>query len=358
MGTNWHEASNTRKALLTAFILFALVTPLLAAGFGAVKLSPAEVWQALTGGSHDLTSRIVLELRMPRILLAFIAGAGLSLAGAVLQLATRNPLADPYLFGISSGASFGAICVMTLLGGSFSGLLTGSGLFASSGLLADWMTHLSLPVGALLGAALSVLLVFALSGGGGSHQIERILLSGVATSFMFAAFGSMLLYFSEPQAAAAVLFWTLGSFARASWAGLWLPGLAVLAGLFVLLGLKRSLLALLGGDETAHTLGIKVPSLRMGILLLCSVITAILVASCGGIGFVGLMIPHIVRLLMPGVQSFVLTALAGGVFMVWVDVLARTLLDNQELPVGVITSALGSLFFLYVLRRRRRVIHE
>ena len=354
MVNEWRELPGDKRVFLSLFVAFALATPLLATGFGAVHLSVEQVWQALFGNSQDLTSRIVLELRVPRVLLAFVAGAGLSLAGAALQLATRNPLADPYLFGISSGASFGAICVMTLVGGSFSGLFTGLGAAGTD----SWLAQLSLPIGSLLGAALSVLLVFSMSGGGGSHQIERILLSGVATSFMFAALGSLLLYFSEPQAAAAVLFWTLGSFARASWESLWLPAMAVLAGLLTLLALKRSLLALLGGDETAHTLGIKVPFLRVVILLLCSVMTAVLVATCGGIGFVGLMIPHIVRLLVPGVQSLWLTALGGGVFMVWVDVLARTLLDNQELPVGVITSAFGSLFFLYVLRRRRRVIHE
>ncbi|MGI2259247.1 FecCD family ABC transporter permease [Shewanella sp. GXUN23E] len=343
MGNSWTQASDTQKVLLVAFVLFALLTPWLAACFGAVTLSPGQIWDALMGDGQGLTSRIVMELRMPRILLALIAGAGLALAGAVLQLATRNPLADPYLFGISSGASFGAICVMTLTGIGFGG---------------PWLAHLSLPLGALAGAGLSVMLVLALSGGGVSHQIERILLSGVATSFMFAAFGSLLLYFSEPQAAAAVLFWTLGSFSRASWAGLWLPALVVLLGLLMLLGLRRSLLALQGGDETAHTLGIPVPRLRLAILLLCSVMTAILVASCGGIGFVGLMVPHIVRMLLPSGQSLLLTALAGGVFMVWVDVLARTLLNNQELPVGVITSAVGSLFFLTVLRRRRRMIHE
>ncbi|MCF1428287.1 MAG: iron ABC transporter permease [Shewanella sp.] len=346
MGNSWTQASDSQKVLLMAFVLFALLTPWLAACFGAVSLSPVQIWDALRGDGQGVISRIVMELRMPRILLALIAGAGLALAGAVLQLATRNPLADPYLFGISSGASFGAICVMTLAGAGFGSMM------------GPWLAHLSLPVGALLGAGLSVMLVLALSGGGASHQIERILLSGVATSFMFAAFGSLLLYFSEPQAAAAVLFWTLGSFARASWSGLWLPALVVLFGLLILLGLRRSLLALQGGDETAHTLGVPVPRLRLAILLLCSVMTAILVASCGGIGFVGLLVPHIVRMLLPSGQSLLLTALAGGVFMVWVDVLARTLLSNQELPVGVITSAVGSLFFLTLLRRRRRLVHE
>ncbi|BDM65706.1 ABC transporter permease [Shewanella sp. NFH-SH190041] len=334
------------RLLTAALLLFALFTPLLAAGLGAVSIPPAQVLAALTGHGSGIDSQIIVSLRLPRILLAFIAGAGLSLAGAVLQLVTRNPLADPYLFGISSGASLGAVAVMTLLGGSF----TGMGL----GYLAGSLPYISLPVGAFAGAALSVMLVFALSTGAG-NQVERMLLAGVATSFMFGAFSSLLLYFSEPRAAAAVLFWTLGSFTRASWDGLLLPALVVGLSLLILLGLKRQLLALQGGDETAHSLGIKVARFRLGILLLCSLITAVLVASCGGIGFVGLMVPHTMRLLLPGRQPLLLTALAGGIFMIWVDVLARCLLDNQELPVGVITAALGSVFFLLVLRRRRRM---
>lgn len=349
-----NEALVLKQALLTVFIiLFAVITPFVAAGFGAVTITPTHVVNALFSSNsnlHDMTSRIITELRMPRIMLAFIAGAGLSLAGAVLQLVSRNPLADPYLFGISSGASFGAVVVMTIYGGSLARF--------DSGFLANSVAYLSLPLGAFIGAALSVLLVLLLSGGGLHNQVERMLLSGVATSFMFGALSSLLLYFSDPQAAAAVLFWTLGSFSRASWDILWLPTIVVSLSLLLLMGLKRTMIALQAGDETAHTLGINVARLRLGILLLCSLITATLVATCGGIGFVGLMVPHTVRLLFPGRQPLLLTAIIGGVFMVWVDVLARTLLNNQELPVGVITAAIGSIFFLFVLRRRRQECHE
>ncbi|QYK13629.1 iron ABC transporter permease [Shewanella rhizosphaerae] len=321
--------------------LLTLATPVLAVSFGAAQIGVAEVLEVLLAklsgaDPGGVTARILIELRLPRILLAFIAGFGLALAGAVLQTVTRNPLADPYLFGISSGASLGAVVVITLLGGV-------GGALASVGL----------PLGAFIGASLAVLMVLALCGRDLNTQIERMLLSGVAISFLFGALASLMLYFSGPQSAASVLFWSLGSFAKASWQMLWLPWLLVLAASAILLLLKRQILAIQAGDETAHTLGIRVQRLRLVSLLLCSLITAVLVANCGGIGFVGLMVPHMVRLLLPGRFALLLTALVGGLFMIWVDVLARCLLSYQELPVGIITAVIGSLFFLFILGGKR-----
>ncbi|MGL5665719.1 MAG: FecCD family ABC transporter permease, partial [Shewanella sp.] len=326
---------------------FALLTPIAAASFGAANINFLDVLQVFINklshlfmadeavSTSSMTERIVMELRLPRIILAFVAGAGLSLAGSVLQTVTRNPLADPYLFGISSGASFGAVVMLTLFTGSGlfgnAGTIANSGIFSGTGTFAG-LLWFSLPFGAFIGASLSVLIVLALAGLGLKSQVERMLLSGVATSFMFSALTSLLLYFASPQATASVLFWSLGSFAKASWSLLVLPSLVVLLSFFIILGWKRQIMALQAGDETAHTLGVNVPKLRLNMLLLCSLITAILVATCGGIGFVGLMIPHTVRLLFPGRQPILLTALVGGLFMVWIDVLARCLLGNQELP--------------------------
>jgi iron complex transport system permease protein len=347
---------------LLILAILAAMSPIAAASFGAASVNFTDVlsaiirrlpWQDdLVFHPASITERIVFELRFPRIMLAFIAGAGLALAGSVLQTVTRNPLADPYLFGISSGASFGAVVVFSLLS---SGLFAQADLFAlSSGQLAWWSwQNLLLPIGAFAGASLSVLLVLSLSGLGRSSQIERMLLSGVATSFLFGSLTSLVLYFSSPQATASVLFWTLGSFAKASWAGVVLPSVIVISSLVIILVFKRQIVALQAGDETAHTLGVNVAKLRLNMLLLCSLITAILVASCGGIGFVGLMIPHCVRLLFPGRQPMVVTAIIGGLFMVWIDVVARCILGNQELPVGIITAAIGSVFFLFILRHRR-----
>ncbi|MCZ4339085.1 FecCD family ABC transporter permease [Shewanella colwelliana] len=331
--------------LLLLVLLVALMTPLIAASFGAADIQVSQVLQVviaqLTGQSQgDISSRIIMELRLPRIMMAFVAGFGLAIAGAVLQTVTRNPLADPYLFGISSGASFGAVVVITLLGG----------VSVDSG---AWLSHVSLPVGAFLGASVAVLMVLALCGRSLSTQIERMLLSGVAISFMFGALTSLLLYFSGPQAAASVLFWSLGSFAKASWATLWLPLVVVAVCTLTILLFKRQIIAIKAGDETAHTLGINVQRLRLNILLLCSLITAVLVANCGGIGFVGLMVPHIVRLLLPGRFALLTTGIVGGLFMIWVDVLARCLLSYQELPIGIITAVIGSGFFLFILGGKR-----
>ncbi|MCP3128222.1 iron ABC transporter permease [Shewanella sp. KJ2020] len=354
--------------LILGFVVLGILTPIAAASFGAATIGFLDVLHVFITkllqsfgtlnptNVNGITERIVMELRLPRILLAFVAGAGLSLAGSVLQTVTRNPLADPYLFGISSGASFGAVVMLTLFTGSglfgSVGVVVNTGIFSGSGVFAG-LLWFSLPFGAFIGASLSVLIVLALSGLGLNSQVERMLLSGVATSFMFGALTSLLLYFASPQATASVLFWSLGSFAKASWPLLILPTLVVGASLLIILGMKRQIMALQAGDETAHTLGVNVPKLRLNMLLLCSLITAILVATCGGIGFVGLMIPHSVRLLFPGRQPIVLTALVGGLFMVWIDVLARCVLGNQELPVGIITAAIGSFFFLLILRRRK-----
>ncbi|WP_428614188.1 FecCD family ABC transporter permease, partial [Shewanella sp.] len=326
LSLNRGDHSARRSLALACLALLTLATPILAVSFGAAEIGVIEVLELLLAklsgaDPGGVTARIVLELRLPRILLAFIAGFGLAIAGAVLQTVTRNPLADPYLFGISSGASFGAVVVITLLGGA-------GGALASIGL----------PLGAFIGASLAVLMVLALCGANLSTQIERMLLSGVAISFLFGALASLMLYFSGPQSAAAVLFWSLGSFAKASWQMLWLPWVLVLGATAILLLLKRQILAIKAGDETAHTLGIQVRRLRLVSLLLCSLITAVLVANCGGIGFVGLMVPHMVRLLLPGRFALMLTALVGGLFMIWVDVLARCLLSYQELPVGIITA--------------------
>ncbi|MCG9697601.1 iron ABC transporter permease [Shewanella sp. Isolate11] len=351
-----------------AVILLCLFTPLLAASFGAADISFKQVVDVLLShivsrpesaqsDNSYVVSRIVLELRMPRIILAFVAGFGLAIAGVVLQTVTRNPLADPYLFGISSGASFGAVVVLTLFSGVglSSGLNDGISSGLGSGLGAGLSgSAVSLPIGAFIGASLSVLLVLALCGRSMSTQIERMLLSGVAVSFMFGALTSLLLYFSGPEAAASVLFWSLGSFAKASWAGLTIPLLIILLSTLTILLFKRQIIAMKAGDETAHTLGIKVQALRLGMLLLCSLITAVIVAHCGGIGFVGLMIPHMVRLLLPGRFCLLITGLVGGLFMIWVDVLARCLLSYQELPIGIITAVIGSVFFLFILAAKRR----
>lgn len=354
LNSEFKRYRDKQVGVISLLLFCCMLTLITATSFGAATISVADTFtillNRLLGEGSTISERIIIELRLPRVLLAFIAGAGLSIAGIVLQTVTRNPLADPYLFGISSGASFGAVVVLTLLGSS--GLVTLSESIVNSGWY-QLLSVISLPVGAFVGAGVSVIMVLSLSGRNCANQIERMLLSGVAISFMFGALTSLLLYFSSPQAAASVLFWSLGSFTKASWSGLLAPSIVVSLSIIIIVLFRQQIMAMRAGDETAHTLGINVSRLRLQMLLLCSIITAILVANCGGIGFVGLMIPHIVRMLFPGQFHLLTTALFGGIFMVWVDVLARTLLSQQELPVGIITAVTGSIFFLSILRGRR-----
>ncbi|MEI8625596.1 iron ABC transporter permease [Pseudoalteromonas sp. B137] len=331
------SAVNTRQSLALFISAAAALFSLFAAlSFGAAETSLQDVFNSfLLSNDASFNSRIIFELRMPRTLLAFLAGSGLAIAGLILQTVTRNPLADPYLFGISSGASFGVVLLMAL-----------------AGISAGFM----LSAAALLGSLLAMSLLILIAGRQQSAQVESMLLAGVALSFLFSAFTSLLLYWSDPQAVAAILFWTLGSFSRAQWATLWLPLLVITLCTFVMLSFRRQLNAMLLGDESAITLGVRVQRFRILMLVLSSLITAVLVAMCGGIGFVGLMVPHIVRFFISQgtIAGLVVTSLVGGTFMVWVDVLSRSLLKNQELPVGVITAAIGSVFFLSLLFFRKR----
>ena len=272
--------------------------------------------------------------------MALLTGAGLAITGAVLQSVTRNPLADPYLFGISSGAALGAVLAMSLM----SGAITATGL----GVIFNVTT------GALAGGALSVFLMLTLAGKS-AVQVEKLLLSGVAVSFMLSAFTSLVIYYSTPETASTLLFWLMGSFSGVDWSELLLPFVTVVLGGAIFFVFSRWLLVMQLGEESAATLGVPVHALRLGLLLVSSAITAILVAEVGGIGFVGLMIPHIVRLLVGNQLQRVLlmSLLVGAIFMIWVDVLAHSLLQDQVLPVGIVTSSLGSLFFFIILKRRQ-----
>ena len=328
----------TNPILLIVVIILTLILSFVAAlTIGAADVGLADVFVSLFGissESQSLTHSIVWQLRMPRSILAFIAGGGLALAGLILQTVTRNPLADPYLFGISSGASFGVVMAMAITGVTLTFYLS---------------------VAAFLGALLAIVLLLLIAGFSRNQQVESMLLAGVALSFLFSAFTSLLLYWSDPQAVTAILFWTLGSFARADWASLWLPVTVVVSCLVTMLSQQKRLTALLLGEESAVTLGINVNKLRVTMLLVSSLLTASIVALCGGIGFVGLMIPHIVRFFINQGHrwSYVVTALAGGIFMLWVDILSRIVLPNQELPIGIITAAIGSAFFLTLLYSRK-----
>ena len=316
----------------------------LAVTIGPVFISPITVWQIIAShvlglASGDWTAgqdHIVWLIRLPRVLLAGVVGAGLAVVGVAMQATVRNPLADPYVLGTSSGASVGAVLVIML----------GINFFAPY----------SLSILAFVGAVGSFAIVFAVSQTGGRVSPTRLILAGVATAYILTAITSLILFLGDERAVRSVLFWMLGTLSGAEWNFLGLPAAALLLGIVVLVLKSRAMNALLAGEETAITLGVDTQSLRRQLLVLTALITGVMVAVSGAIGFVGLMMPHIVRLVVGSDHRIVLpaSALTGAIFLIWVDVAARTVVQPQEIPVSVITALVGAPFFLWLLRWRRQ----
>ena len=319
-----------------------LVSCVVSLGFGPARVPVDVVWHILLNklfGQGEVSwsagqEHIVWLIRVPRMLLGALVGAGLALIGAVLQAVTRNPLADPHLLGVTSGATLGAVIVVLHVG-EIVGLLT-------------------LPIAAFIGALLSMLLVLAIASRHGRLDSDRLLLCGVAVSFVMMAVANTLLFLGDHRASSAVLFWMLGGLGLARWELLAIPSASVLLGLVLLLGMARPLNALMAGEQTAVTLGLNARNVRLRVFLIASLMTGVLVAISGSIGFVGLMIPHIARRLVGAEHRRLLpvSALLGSVFLVWVDVAARTLIAPEDLPIGVATAAIGGLFFIGLMRKR------
>jgi iron complex transport system permease protein len=313
-------------------LLLALIAPaslLAALAVGSVEVSWPALWAALGGDAHNLAGEVVLSLRLPRALSAFACGGLLALAGALMQVLLRNPLADPYVLGISGGAAVAAL--LSLLAGLSGAVLAGN---------------------AFAGALLSMLLVFGLAHGRGQWTPTRLLLTGVVVAAGWGALIGFTLALAPTQALHGMLFWLMGdlSHAPSPW-----PGMAVtVLGLALCLPLARDLNVLTRGELAAAALGVAVPRLRLGLYAIASLLTASAVTIAGSVGFVGLVIPHLLRLLgmtdhrhlLPG------AVLAGGSLLVLADTLARSAFAPQQLPVGVITALLGVPLFLYLLNRR------
>lgn len=280
---------------------------------------------------------VVWDLRLPRALLGALVGAGLGVVGVVVQALVRNPLADPYLLGISSGASLGAVGVLVV------GVPTIAGI------------ELGPPVAAFVGALGAFALVAAIARRGGGLAPLRLVLAGVSVGYLLAGLTSyFVLQAADERVTRSVLFWLLGSLGAAQWPQLLVPAIGLTLALVVLVGRARSLNALVMGDETAASLGVPVVRLRRELFVVTSLLTGVMVAVSGAIGFVGLIVPHAVRLVVGGDHRRVLpiAALTGAGLLVAVDIAARELLQPQELPVGIVTSVLGAPLFLWLLDRR------
>jgi len=280
-------------------------------------------------------STIIWQIRVPRILLATLVGSGLAVAGTSMQAVFRNPMADPFIIGVSSGAAVGA---------ALAGLI---GLVAVFGISAR-------PVLAFITALITVFVVYKLGTVKGKVYVDTLLLSGVAVAAFLGAVVSFMIYFARQQYHQ-LIYWLLGSLSLATWSEIWTMTPIVIGGTFVVFLYSRDLNALLLGEETAHNLGANPERLKKLMLYIAALMTGLAVAFTGIIGFVGLIIPHIMRLIVgPDHRMLVPAAALGGAsFMIWADSISRTIIAPTELPVGIITALCGGPFFLLLLRQRK-----
>jgi iron complex transport system permease protein len=312
--------------LLVMLTIAAVAAVVASIAFGSSGIDAP--WERFAAGD-PLVRTIVLELRLPRALAAFGAGVVLALAGVLMQALLRNPLADPYVLGVSGGAAVGALGVM----------LAG-------------LVGIAVDAGAAIGAFVAMLLVFAVAHGPGGWTTTRLLLTGVVVAAGCGAIVSLLLSLSDDLRLRGMLFWLLGDFGyvRTPWSLLALALIAIPAGLLV----ARPLDALARGELQARLLGVPVRGLRIGIYVAASLLTAAAVTTAGSIGFVGLVTPHLVRLAAGSSHRVVIpaSALAGGTLVVIADLLARTIVAPRQLPVGALTALIGVPLFLLLMRRQ------
>lgn len=337
---------NKKVCIIMALSIFLMAELFLSLLMGSVDLAMGDIWQTVINGitsdkpvdmpgqgpQHD----IIWILRMPRVLLACLAGAGLAVCGVVMQAIIKNPLADPYIMGISSGASLGAT-VGILLG-------VGSGIFSNF-----------VGVAAFLGAfGISVLVLLLANIGGGVNAV-KLLLIGMALNMVCSAMSSFVVYFAHDRdGIQSITFWLMGSFAGADWLTLPVVATIILVGILFFILQNRVLDMMLFGDETAITLGMDLHRYRQGYMLMSALMVGFIVYSAGMIGFIGLIIPHVARIIIGTEHRYLLplSGLLGAILLVLADVLCRSLIDHTEIPVGIIISLIGAPCFVYMIIRK------
>ncbi|MEW6607506.1 MAG: iron chelate uptake ABC transporter family permease subunit [bacterium] len=332
--------------LILCIILIAVC--LIAIMVGSISIPPViiiKIWlsKMLCGlipqDWSGIQETIVVDIRTPRVILSMLIGMGLAIAGAGMQGLFRNPMAEPYVLGMSSGAAVGAAVAIVLgIGKVFGGLC--------------------IPAMAFIGATITILLVYNIAKTDGKVPIETLLLCGIAVGFFLNSIVSFLKVISSDQALREVVLWLMGSFSMACWSDVKMVILPILCGIVTLYFLARELNALQFGEETALHLGIEVEAVKRILLVAASLVTAVAVSVSGIIGFVGLVVPHLVRIIVGPGHHLLLpaSALSGAIFLVLCDTLARTIAQPQEIPIGIITAGIGAPYFVYLLRRRKKAI--
>lgn len=338
-----HRAAARRRGVaIGSMLLILLAAGVLSVGIGPVGVHPGTtlkiLWAHVGPGTTVATwpqsdDQIVWTFRVPRVLLAALVGAALAVVGTILQAIIRNPLADPYVLGASSGAALGAVSAM-VLGASVPGLFVTGSAFG--------------------GAALAGIVVYLLTVRNGRLEPLRLVLAGVALSYLFSAVTGWITVTAEHGKLPGLVFFLLGSISSASWSLLAIPAAALALGVTYAVWRADHLDAAMTGEETAASLGVDMTRLRLETLVVTSLLTGAVVAVAGGIGFVGMVVPHVCRLMIgAGHRALIpLSAVTGAVLLVLVDTIARTAASPREIPLGVVTALVGAPFFLWLMRRR------
>jgi iron complex transport system permease protein len=301
----------------------------------------ARTW---TAGDQD----IVMLVRLPRVLLGLLVGATLALAGVTAQAIFKNPMADPYILGVSSGAACGVAIVI---------VFGASGLAVTLPLGIASLGFSAIQFGALGGGLLAAFIVFNVARTGGKLPVETLILSGVAVSAFFSAVTSFLMYIAG-RSVNQIIYWIMGALTNSSWNDVWLMLPIALVGAIIVFSFSRDLNMLLMGDETAAHLGTNVQAIKMGLLALISLVTAAAVSVSGIIGFVGLVIPHIMRLIVGPDHRILIpsSVLVGAMFLTVADTFSRMIIQPTEIPVGITTALIGAPFFVYLLMRKKKSV--
>ncbi|WP_415319655.1 FecCD family ABC transporter permease [Clostridium perfringens] len=340
---SWRKDKKVFIAVL--LILLFISSIILGISFGAVDIPPYDVYRVFLykvfgikiGNLDEILNSTLFDIiwgvRMPRVLLGAFAGMALAMVGVIMQATIQNPLGDPYILGLSSGASLGA---------TFSILIGFSGVLSSFGA----------PLGAFLGALMASVFVYFLAKIVGRITPFKMILAGMVISSICSSLTSLIIFLSKDnEGIRTVNFWMMGSLAGAEWSNIVLPIVISVIPLIYFFTQYRNLNLMVLGDETSITLGLNIEKHRKIYMILSSLITGVIVSVCGTIGFVGIMIPHIVRLIFGTDHKTLLpfSALVGAIFLIWADVIARCAIANMELPIGIITSVIGAPFLLWLM---------
>ena len=332
--------------LLVVSVLIVLAAGL-AASFGATSMGWARLWAAFAAGPQvdagsavGVDATILWNIRLPRVALALLVGAGLALAGASMQGLFRNPLADPGLIGVSSGGAVGAVM----------------GIFFIRPLGSGWLAVWALPLAALLGAMAATYLIYRLARVGGQTHVITLLLTGIAVNALAGAWIGLMIFTASDDQLRRYTFWTLGSLSGAGWAHVAVMAIGLGLAVLLLRRRARALNAFLLGEADAYHLGVDIQHTKRRLVVVAALLSGLAVACCGMIGFVGLVVPHLIRLLAGPDHRTLLpgAALLGGLLLLIADTVARTVAAPMELPIGVLTACLGAPFFLILLFRGRR----